>query len=610
MARKRWTAWLLGALLAPGPASALSLVVDRLDTPDVVSAGDRVSFSFALSFDPDEILEATQADISAPHLGGFEFGEIENNPWDLISTFKLAGWGNPMWVHVEDSIGGGRDPRGVTWDEAGGLAPLGSFSAVATYNGEIAFDLGNWVVSLLGGEEVPLAPEWAHIRTGVTIVGGSELPPPPPPAPAAPPPVVYPPTLTPDPPPPGEPIEGPGLHVDRRLVSDGRIDGVMPRVQARFVSPCSSELPCAGDIRVFPAWALGSRADFESLLDEPGLAPGELAGGAVPEPRTAVFMGLAGLLLAVRRRRSMRCISLAWSLAALLPAAPARAVSLIVDQLDTPDVVNAGDRVSFSFALSFGPEEILECTQADIAAPHLSGFEFEPIYDNPWDLSSTFRVAGWGNPMWVHAENALNSDPKGVTWDEVGGLAPLGSFSAIATYNGEIEFNLGNWVLSPLFGPDVPIAPEWEHIRTGVTIVGGSELPPPPPAPVQAPPAAPPAPPPPDPPPPLEDIEVRGEPRDYDVVVVDPGFLMPVPTLEISDDFLIRLEECEADPECGPQLHLARRHDVAFAFTTGLWYASNAYSGAPAYESVPEPPSAALLGLAALLAALRRARPE
>jgi hypothetical protein len=168
----------------------------------VVQAGDTVSFSFGFQFERDEVLLATQAEISAPHLSDFQFANSSGisgpNPWDLTSTFRRRGpdadgrWLNPMWVHAENVYGG--DPMGVTSDEVGGLAQVGSFSAIATYNGEVVFDLSEWSFLLLDGfssevgaihRSVSLDPTWAHLRTGVTIVGGVDLPSPPPP-PAAP----------------------------------------------------------------------------------------------------------------------------------------------------------------------------------------------------------------------------------------------------------------------------------------------------------------------------------------------------------------------------------------------------------------------------------------
>jgi len=191
------------------------------------------------------------------------------------------------------------------------------------------------------------------------------------------------------------------------------------------------------------------------------------------------------------------------AVAVVVPSS-APAITLIVDRLDTPDVVQAGSLVSFAFSLQFEPDEVLLGTQAEISAPHLTGFQPHLVSGpNPWDLWSNMALRGTGNPMWVHAEDAYGEDPPGVTWDEVGGIAPLGGFTAIATYNGEIELNFvrTSWELllfggaRPYLGLKVPFDPAYEHYKTGVTIVGGLELPPPPP------PREPPALPPDDPPP-------------------------------------------------------------------------------------------------------------
>ena len=93
MARPVWMAWVVGAWLAPGSAGAAVLIVDRLGTPDVMQAGD--SMSFAFQFEPDEIVLAAQAEISATHLTGFEFTRAQGT-WDLSSTFRFNGEGHPM----------------------------------------------------------------------------------------------------------------------------------------------------------------------------------------------------------------------------------------------------------------------------------------------------------------------------------------------------------------------------------------------------------------------------------------------------------------------------------------------------------------------------------
>jgi len=207
---------------------------------------------------------------------------------------------------------------------------------------------------------------------------------------------------------------------------------------------------------------------------------------------------------------------------------PARAVSLVLDRLGTPDVVQAGEIVSFSFAFEFEPDEVLLATQAEISAPHLTDFQFPNasgiVGPNPWDLTSTFRRMGVnrdGNPMWFHAEDVYSPDPMGVTWEEVGGIAPVGRFSATATYNGEIVFDLSTWEFLLLEGfstepgrfgtisSKVPLDPAWAHIQTGVTIVGGLELPPPP---APEPPPAVEPPPPTYPAPPVSELPSNGGP--------------------------------------------------------------------------------------------------
>jgi hypothetical protein len=276
-------------------------------------------------------------------------------------------------------------------------------------------------------------------------------------------------------------------------------------------------------------------------------------------------------------------MGLVWLLGACLTPGSARAVSLIVDRLDTPDVVQAGDTVSFSFALEFDRDEILLDTQAELSAPHLSGFQFVRLA-TPWDLSSSFRQINGGsnNPMWVHAENTYNEDPRGVTWEETGGRAPLGTFRAIATYNGEIELSLSNWVLD-LFNPDDPLRsisvamdPAYQRIRTGVTIVGGIDLPPPPltPPPVMTPPPGvpPPIAAPADPPP------IVLPPDDPPPVVRDPSEL--VPTLIV----------CEG--RCADRV---------------LRYVGDIYYPIPPVET-PEPAALPVALLAGLSIALVRAR--
>lgn len=120
MRRHWWLAWLAGTLLAPRPASAVSLVIDRLDTPDVVQAGTPVSFAFSLHFEPDEILEGTQAEIRAPHLTGFQPLQIAGeNPWDLISGVGIRPTGKPLWIHAENPYGA--DPPGVTGTKSAAL---------------------------------------------------------------------------------------------------------------------------------------------------------------------------------------------------------------------------------------------------------------------------------------------------------------------------------------------------------------------------------------------------------------------------------------------------------------------------------------------------------
>jgi hypothetical protein len=270
----------------------------------------------------------------------------------------------------------------------------------------------------------------------------------------------------------------------------------------------------------------------------------------------------------------------------LVPSA-ARAVSLIVDRLDTPDIVQAGDRISFSFAFQFDAGEILIATQAEISAPHLTDFRFASnsgiTGDNPWDLSSTFRRRGSApelrdlNPMWVHVENQFGDDPVGVTWDEVDGVAPLGKFSAIATYNGEIEFSLSTWELAVFGGFDehgfarlvsVAMDPAYEHIRTGVTVVGGLDLPPPPV--VTDPPA----------PPPQSDVP-------QDPVPATPVGANPPPDQDPASVVL---------PPFADRLDGIPRRDQA---TDGIYYPTST-------EAVPEPPLAVLAWLSVLLLAARR----
>jgi len=218
MAQHGPLAWILVlGLSLPPSAGAVSLVIDHLDTPDIVQAGATVSFAFALQFERDEVLQSTQAEISAPHLTQFTFptrsGITGPNPWDLSSTFRRFGLdesGNPMWVHAENMLDED-DPPGVTWDEVGGLAPLGSFTAVASYNGEIVFDLSSVVIEMFDSlgtattryktHNLPIGPEYQNIRTGVTIIGGLDLPLPP----VVPPPVAPPPVMTPPTPPSEEP---------------------------------------------------------------------------------------------------------------------------------------------------------------------------------------------------------------------------------------------------------------------------------------------------------------------------------------------------------------------------------------------------------------------
>jgi MYXO-CTERM domain-containing protein len=280
-----------------------------------------------------------------------------------------------------------------------------------------------------------------------------------------------------------------------------------------------------------------------------------------------------------------------------------------------PDVVQAGDTVSFSFAFQFERDEVLLATQAEISAPQLSDFRFATNSGisgpNPWDLTSTFRRRGpdgegkLGNPMWVHAENVFDDDPQGVTWDEVGGLAPLGSFSAIASYNGEIVFDLSNWTLLLLDGFSLepgrfgtldhgaPLDPAWAQLRTGVTIVGGLDLPPPPP---------PPAPPEPAPvvqPPPVA-LPVQGDPALVATLGVRP--VMPVA-------IALNCEEGSPRPFC----RMSREQSGIPAFDPDVADEAHPQLAASVYVgrfnvTVAEPASPLLALLAAGLLALIRRR--
>jgi hypothetical protein len=285
----RLLGWLTGLLvwaLAPASARAASLVVDRLDTPDVVQAGDRVSFSFALQFNPDEILLATQAAISAPGLSEFQFTKARG-PWDLSADFRLRG-DQPMWVYAENTYGE-EDAPGVTWDEVGGLAPLGRFSAVATYNGEIEFLLDSWHLILLGNQSIPLAPEWAHIHTGVTVVGGLELPPPAPP-PVAPPPTPPPPVAA--PPPVAVPSDEPAPSSHPPTPGGPDRPGVMPTAFSCTARAC---LRTGGSIAI----SFGFYMTQGELIGPQDSA----LGAAVPEPATALLMLLGAVVLELRRAR-------------------------------------------------------------------------------------------------------------------------------------------------------------------------------------------------------------------------------------------------------------------------------------------------------------------
>jgi hypothetical protein len=203
-------------------------------------------------------------------------------------------------------------------------------------------------------------------------------------------------------------------------------------------------------------------------------------------------------------RMKRACAWLGLIAAALAPA-PAWSLALIVDPLDTPATVQAGDTVSFSFAFRLEPGESILATQVELSIPLLTDFAFPSASGitgvDPWDLTSTFALKYNGNPMWAHVENAFGDDPAGVTFDEVGGIAPLGRFRARAVYNGEIVLTPLIWIVDRLdrIGPhgaewtELPMDPAYAHIHTGITIVGGLDLPPP----VVEPPVPPPPPPPP-----------------------------------------------------------------------------------------------------------------
>jgi hypothetical protein len=306
----------LAVLFAPARAGAVSLVVDRLGTPDLVQAGDRVAFSFAFQLDPGETLLATQARISAPQLSGFAFTKARD-PWDLSAEFRQMNEnrdGDPMWVYAENIYG--EDAPGVTWDEVAGVAPLGRFSATATYNGEIVFDLSSWELLMLDDTHVPLAAAWEHFHTGVTIAGGADLPPPPPPSVATPPPAAPVPVPPPAPEIP-EPVPAPQTVIPGFVSMPVPVSGWPDRTAAIEIdgafAPATLGMgpgfaPAVEDVRPSCRDRRGCvRLTTRDALERRGFVyPARDAadlGGALPEPGIPALLALGLLGLSRRARR-------------------------------------------------------------------------------------------------------------------------------------------------------------------------------------------------------------------------------------------------------------------------------------------------------------------